>query len=95
MAKRVIVRIKHTSVYEKHRELCLTHITSKVLVMIIIIARVNICAVYIYIVLFNVLSILLFKHEDFFLCLKHINNILQKIFFPILPTNSSDDLIMT
>lgn len=48
MAKRVIARIKHSSVYEKHRELCLTHITSKVLVMMMIItAHVNIVVQYI------------------------------------------------
>lgn len=49
MARRVIVRIKCTSVYEKHLELCLAHITSKVLVIIIIIARVLSCNIYLYI----------------------------------------------
>lgn len=64
--KMVIVRIKWTSVYEKHLELCLAQIASQVLT-IITIAPVNIVIAmqFVYVVLF-VLSILLFTHEYHF-----------------------------
>jgi len=39
---KVTVRTERTSGYEKHSELCLTHMTSKALAIIIVIAPVNI-----------------------------------------------------